>query len=62
MVLKDSVIAPSDDNEDENAEVQVGNLEPIKPKVEVQDFLNSYRMQQKDKFVVVKFITSTTRF
>ncbi len=45
VVLKDSVIEPS--SEDEGDEVQVGNLEPIKPKVEVQDFLNSYRMQQK---------------
>lgn len=45
VVLQDSVIDPSNaDNEDE---VQVGNLEPIKPKVEVQDFLNNYRMQQK---------------
>ncbi|GLT14296.1 peptidoglycan binding protein CsiV [Vibrio algivorus] len=47
VVLQDSVIDPS--NEDNDEDVQVGNLEPVKPKVEVQDFLNSYRMQQKRK-------------
>lgn len=45
VVLQDSVIDPSNDDSDD--EVQVGNLEPVKPKVEVQDFLNHYRMQQK---------------
>lgn len=54
-MLQDSVIDPSNDNSDD--EVQVGNLEPIKPKVEVQDFLNRYRMQQKDKSGVVKRTT-----
>lgn len=47
VVLQDSVIDPSTKDSDED--VQVGNLEPVKPKVEVQDFLNSYRMQQKRK-------------
>ncbi|MGO2497837.1 MAG: peptidoglycan binding protein CsiV [Vibrio litoralis] len=47
VVLQDSVIDPSAEDSDEG--VQVGNLEPVKPKVEVQDFLNSYRMQQKRK-------------
>lgn len=32
---------------DDQEAVQIGNLEPIEPKVEVQDFLKSYRMQQK---------------
>lgn len=45
VVLQDSVIDPSNDDSDD--EVQIGNLEPVKPKVEVQDFLNRYRMQQK---------------
>ena len=45
VVLQNSVLDATDENDD--GMVQVGNLEPIKPKVEVQDFLNSYRMQQK---------------
>ncbi|WP_194090455.1 peptidoglycan binding protein CsiV [Vibrio hibernica] len=46
IILQDAVTDTTlNDNDDD--EVQVGNLEPIKPKTEVKDFLNSYRMQQK---------------
>ncbi|MBD1576774.1 MULTISPECIES: peptidoglycan binding protein CsiV [Vibrio] len=47
VVLQDAVTDTASDDNDDDAEVQVGNLEPIKPKTEVKDFLNSYRMQQK---------------
>ncbi|OEF23537.1 peptidoglycan binding protein CsiV [Vibrio rumoiensis] len=45
VILQDSTLDSADDQDDDT--VQIGNLEPIKPKVETQDFLNSYRMKQK---------------
>jgi len=33
--------------EEQNAEVQLGNLEAISPTVEKEEFLKSYRMDQK---------------
>lgn len=49
VVLQDSVLDSMNADDNDGDMVQVGNLEPIKPKVEVQDFLNRYRMQQKRK-------------
>ncbi len=45
VILPDPVVVL--DDEESQATVQTGNLEEIKPKVEIQEFLNSYRMKQK---------------
>ncbi|MDE1224028.1 peptidoglycan binding protein CsiV [Vibrio aestuarianus] len=47
VTLQDSPLELDVAPEDKNAAVQVGNLESVSPTLEIEEFLKSYRMDQK---------------